>query len=65
MPPCRMMIADLKKALAYAECPDRILYGSDWPLAPMAAYRDFIRAAIPEPYHALVFEDNARTLFRI
>jgi hypothetical protein len=31
----------------------------------MAAYRDFIRGALPEPYHPLVFEDNARTLFRI
>jgi hypothetical protein len=31
----------------------------------MAAYRDFIRAAVPEPYHGLVFEDNARALFRV
>ena len=55
----------LRRAFRYAERPNRFLYGSDWPLAPMAAYRDFIRDAIPEPYHAQVFEDNARTLFRI
>jgi predicted TIM-barrel fold metal-dependent hydrolase len=53
------------RAFRYAERPNRFLYGSDWPLAPMAAYRDFIGSAIPAVYHPLVFEDNARTLFRL
>jgi predicted TIM-barrel fold metal-dependent hydrolase len=57
--------AAVRRAFRYAERPNRFLYGSDWPLVPMAAYRDFIRGAVPEPYHALVFEDNARTLFHI
>jgi predicted TIM-barrel fold metal-dependent hydrolase len=56
--------AAVGRAFRYAERPNRFLYGSDWPLAPMPAYRDFVRSAIPEMYHALVFEDNARTLFR-
>jgi predicted TIM-barrel fold metal-dependent hydrolase len=55
----------VRRAFRYAERPNRFLYGSDWPLAPMAAYRDFIASAIPEIYHPQVFEDNARTLFRI
>jgi predicted TIM-barrel fold metal-dependent hydrolase len=55
----------VRRAFRYAERPNRFLYGSDWPLAPMAAYRDFVRAAVPEPYHEQVFEDNARTLFRL
>jgi predicted TIM-barrel fold metal-dependent hydrolase len=55
----------LRRAFHYAERPNRFLYGSDWPLAPMAAYRSFIAAAIPELYHALIFEDNARALFRL
>jgi predicted TIM-barrel fold metal-dependent hydrolase len=55
----------LRRAFRYAERPNRFLYGSDWPLAPMAAYRAFIAAAIPEIYHPQVFEDNARALFRI
>ncbi len=55
----------LRRAFRYAERPNRFLYGSDWPLVPMAAYRAFIAAAIPELYHALIFEDNARALFRI
>jgi uncharacterized protein len=58
-------VAAVARAFRYAERPNRFVYGSDWPLAPMAAYRDFVRQAIREPYHALVFEDNARTLFRI
>jgi len=55
----------VRRAFHYAERPNRFLYGSDWPLVSMMAYRDFIRATIPEPYHALIFEDNARTLFRV
>jgi predicted TIM-barrel fold metal-dependent hydrolase len=55
----------IRRAFLYAERPNRFLYGSDWPLVPMAAYRDFIRSAIPDVYHQQVFEDNARTLFRI
>lgn len=55
----------VRRAFRYAERPNQFLYGSDWPLAPMAAYRSFIAAAIPEVHHALVFEDNARNLFRL
>lgn len=55
----------LRRAFLYAERPNRFLYGSDWPLAPMAPYRDFIRAALPEWCHAQVFDENARTLFRL
>lgn len=55
----------LRRAFRYAERPNRFLYGSDWPLVPMASYRTFIAAAIPEPYHELIFEGNARALFRL
>ena len=44
---------------------DRLLYGSDWPLAPLPVYRSFIARVIPEVYHALLFEENARVLFGI
>lgn len=55
----------VRRAFRYAERPNRFLYGSDWPLVPMTAYRDFIAAAIPELYHPMIFEDNARALFRL
>jgi predicted TIM-barrel fold metal-dependent hydrolase len=57
--------ADLARAFCYAERPNRFLFGSDWPLAPMAAYRAFVAAAVPAEHHALVFEENARRLFRL
>lgn len=51
------------RAFRYAERPNRFLYGSDWPLVSMAAYRDFIAAIVPEVHHDMVFADNARILF--
>jgi predicted TIM-barrel fold metal-dependent hydrolase len=55
----------VRRAFRYAERPNRFLYGSDWPLAPMPAYRAFIASIIPEAHHAQVFEENARLLFRV
>jgi predicted TIM-barrel fold metal-dependent hydrolase len=57
------VIQRIKAAWRYAERPNRFLYGSDWPLAPMKAYVEFVREAIPPDYHDQVFEGNARILF--
>ena len=59
------LLSNLRKAFRYAERPNRFLYGSDWPLAPMAVYRAWVAPAIPEIHHAQVFEENARALFRL
>jgi predicted TIM-barrel fold metal-dependent hydrolase len=59
------VLANLQKAFRYAERPNRFLYGSDWPLAPLSVYRAWVAAAIPEIHHQQVFEDNARALFRL
>ena len=53
----------IRRAFRYAERPYRFIYGSDWPLAPMPAYAAFIREAIPDEFHAMVFAENARNLF--
>jgi hypothetical protein len=55
----------IQRAMKYSERPNRFVYGTDWPLAPMAAYREFVRAAVPPDWHELVFEENARRLFRL
>ncbi|GAC1464215.1 MAG: hypothetical protein NVSMB9_02600 [Isosphaeraceae bacterium] len=60
-----MSLPDLRRAFHYTEKPDRFLYGTDWPLAPMAGYRRFIESVIPREHHAAVFEKNARALFRL
>lgn len=54
----------LRAAFRYAERPNRFLFGTDWPLIPIPAYREFVRNVIPEKYHDQVFGDNARLLFR-
>jgi predicted TIM-barrel fold metal-dependent hydrolase len=56
---------DVRKAIEFAERPDRFLFGSDWPLAPMKVYRDFIRELVPGQYHQAVFYDNAKALFKV
>jgi predicted TIM-barrel fold metal-dependent hydrolase len=54
----------IHRAIRYSERPNRFVYGTDWPLAPMSAYRDFIVKSVPADYHQLIFEENARLLFR-
>lgn len=55
----------VRQAFRYAERPTRFVFGTDWPLIPIAAYKRFIAEVIPERCHAMVFEENARTLFRL
>lgn len=55
----------LQHAIRYSERPNRFLFGTDWPLAPMLPYADFLREAVPPEFHEAVFEENARLLFRI
>lgn len=65
----RDTMADLahavRRAMAYSERPNRFLYGTDWPLAPMTPYREFVKLLVPEEQHEQVFEENARVLFRV
>ena len=58
-----LVISDLRNALGYADKYDRIVYGSDWPLAPMSVYRRFCEAIIPKQHHEAVFRTNAARLF--
>ena len=59
------VIEDVRKAMQFSECPNRFLFGSDWPLAPLKVYRDFIRELVPEKHHQAVFHDNAKQLFKL
>jgi len=59
------LIQAIQRAIRYSERPNRFIYGSDWPLVSMVAYRDFILGAVPERYRAMIFEENARVLFRM
>ncbi len=59
------IVPDLVKAFHYTDKPDRFLFGTDWPLAPVAPYKAFVASFIPKEHHADVFENNARALFKI
>ena len=53
----------LRDALNYLSSFDKVLYGSDYRLAPLAAYRWFVDALIPAEHKAKVFRENAAKLF--
>ncbi|MGE3820812.1 MAG: amidohydrolase family protein [Isosphaeraceae bacterium] len=55
----------VRHAIEFAERPDRFLYGTDWPLAPMNVYPSFVRRLFDERDHQAVFEDNAKALFKL
>jgi predicted TIM-barrel fold metal-dependent hydrolase len=59
------VIEQVRKAIEFAERPDRFLFGSDWPLAPIDTYLNFIRDLVPAEHHQAVFHDNAKALFRL
>jgi predicted TIM-barrel fold metal-dependent hydrolase len=57
--------AEVRRAFRYAERPNRFLFGSDWPLTPIPAYRQFIAGAVPDVFQSQIFGDNAHVLFRV
>jgi predicted TIM-barrel fold metal-dependent hydrolase len=52
-------------AIGVAERPDKVLYGTDWPLAPLPVYRDFVSQMFPEEFHQAVFHDNAKSPLKL
>ncbi len=59
------LAANVRRAFRYAERPNRFIFGTDWPLVPIAPYRQFLASVIPPTWHPEVFEENARMLFRL
>jgi predicted TIM-barrel fold metal-dependent hydrolase len=53
----------IKMWLQYMQAWDRLMYGTDWPLANMENYIGFIAELIPAKYHDLVFYENARRIY--
>ena len=55
----------LKNWLEYLDSYDRMLYGTDWPLANIANYIEFVAHVIPEKHHEKVFFDNANRIYKL
>ena len=53
-----------KTALILADRYDKLIFGTDWPLAPLKTYIDFIKKIVPEKYYEDVFFHNALKLFQ-
>ncbi|WP_313800524.1 amidohydrolase family protein [Cytobacillus sp.] len=53
----------LRHALVFSDSYDKLLFGTDWPLAPIGPYIQFIKALIPEQYHEDVFYNTAIKVF--
>jgi predicted TIM-barrel fold metal-dependent hydrolase len=60
------MLKQVQEMLAYGVQPEKCLYGTDWPLAAMASYLDFMEQLnMPQKDRALILYENAIRLFRL
>lgn len=60
------MRKQLQEMLEYGVEPDKVLFGTDWPLASMESYLEFIEElSIPERERNKIMWENAARLFRI
>jgi hypothetical protein len=56
----------LQEMLVYGVEPDKVLFGSDWPIASMESYLEFIEEmSLPERDRRKILWENAARLFRI
>lgn len=58
-----IFLQHLRHALVYSNSYDKLLFGTDWPLAPFGPYIEFIQNLIPEMYHEDVFYNTALKVF--
>lgn len=58
-----LFFAHLRHAITYCDHYDKFLFGTDWPLAPVKPYIEFVQGLIPEEYHEDVFYKTALKVF--
>ncbi len=58
-----LILNEFRHALLYAASWDKILFGTDWPLAPMDVYLDFVERIVPEKHLENVLGKNALNIF--
>ncbi len=60
------MLKQVQEMLAWGVQPEKCLYGTDWPLAAMGSYLDFMEQLnMPQKDRALILFQNAIRLFRL
>ena len=56
---------DLTEELSKLNTYDRLMFGTDWPLANLSDYIDFTKRIIPTSEHEKVFAKNAVKIYGI
>jgi len=60
-----LLINYYKQALTVMDKYDKVLFGTDWPLAPMASYIEFCKELVPPDAYAGVFYENAARVYKL
>lgn len=55
----------LKTWMGYLREYDDIMFGTDWPLANLAEYIEFVSRLVPEKYQEKVFFENANRIYQL
>ncbi|MED1953809.1 amidohydrolase family protein [Brevibacillus centrosporus] len=58
-----LFFAHLRHAITYCDHYEKFLFGTDWPLAPIQPYIQFVQELIPGEYHEDVFYKTALKVF--
>lgn len=60
-----LLLDRYRQALVYMEGCSKVLFGTDWPLAPMEDYIEFVKLLVPQEAWGAAFHDNAARLFKL
>jgi len=60
-----LLMVHYKTGLVYLNDYKKVLFGTDWPIVPMARYAEFCKKITPERAWGDVFYENARRVYRL
>ncbi|MCL2363827.1 MAG: amidohydrolase [Defluviitaleaceae bacterium] len=60
-----LLMVHYKTGLVYLNDYKKVLFGTDWPIVPMARYAEFCKKITPERAWEDVFYENARRVYRL
>ena len=60
----KFVVQPLQWIMGYVENPNKLMYGTDWPLTDMKSYIAAFKRGIPKEHWRKVFYENARSVFK-
>ena len=61
----KFFVEQLKGRLEYLDDYEKLMFGTDWPLANLSDYIEFTKAIIPQSEWKKVFHDNAEKIYNL